>query len=103
MIVSSARTIAWLMAGAVMVMVFFGVATLLALSMVGINGILFRVEDIPPVASAASISRSLCSNKAFFFLSAFKSVFCCLKFMAYFFVVTEHADVALVLPVVSVR
>ena len=102
MIVSSARTKAWLTAGVVMVMVFFGVATLLAFSTVG-DGILFRVEDIPPVASAASISCSRCSNKAFFFLSAFKLVFCCLKFIAYFFVVTDRADVAPVLPVMSVR
>ena len=104
MIVSSARTIAWLTAGVVMVIVSFGVAAFfLALSPLGIDGVLFRVEDIPPVASAASISRSLCSNNAFFFFSAFKSVFCCLKFMAYFFVVTERADVAPVLPVMSVR
>ena len=103
MIVSSARTRAWLTAGVVMVIVFFGVAAILALSTVRIDRILFGVEDIPPVASAASISRSLCSNKAFFFLSAFKSVFCCLKFIAYFFVVTDQADVAPVLPVMSVR
>ena len=103
MIVSSARTIAWLTAGVVMVIVFAGVEAVVAQSTVGTDCILFGVEDIPPVASAASISRSRCSNNAFFFLSAFKSVFCCLKFIAYFFVVTKRADVAPVLPVMSVR
>ncbi len=102
MIVSSARTRAWLTAGVVMVIVFSGVEAVIALSMVGIDRILLGVEDIPPVASAASISWSRCSNKAFFFLSAFKSVFCCLKFIAYFFVATERADVAPVLPVMFV-
>ncbi len=103
MIVSSARSRAWLTAGVVMVIVLSGVNSLVALSTVGIDCILFGVEDIPPVASAASISQSLCSKRAFFFRSAFKSVFCCLKFIAYFFVVTERADVAPVLPVMSVR
>ena len=101
MIVSSARTRAWLTAGVVMVIVFSGVKAVGAPSIDGTD--LFGVEDIPPVASAASISRSHCSNKAFFFHSAFRSVFCCLKFIAYFFVVTERADVAPVLPVMSVR
>ena len=86
-----------------MVIVFSGVEAEIALSVVRIDHILFGVEDIPPVASAASISRSCCSNKAFFFLSAFKLVFCCLKFIAYFFIVTNRADVAPVLPVMSVR
>ena len=90
------------MTGVVMVIVFSGVAAVNALSAVGIDLIPFGVEDIPPVASTASISRSLCSNKAFFFLSAFKSVFCCLKFIAYIFVVTERADVAPVFPVMSI-
>ena len=85
-----------------MVIVFSGVVSVVALSTVGVDCILFGVEDIPPVASAASISRSLCSKRAFFFRSAFKSVFCCLKFIAYFFVVTERADVAPVLPVMFV-
>jgi len=102
-VVSSARTRVWLTAGVVMVIVFSGVEAEIALSTVGIDRILFGVEDIPPVASTASISRSHCSNKTFLFLSAFKSVFCCLKFIAYFFVVTERADVAPVLPVMSVR
>ena len=102
MIVPLARRRAWLTAGVVMVIVFSGVEAVVALSTVGIERVFFRVEDIPPVASAASISWSFCSNKAFFFLSAFKSVFCCLKFIAYFFVVTERTDVAPVLPVMFV-
>ena len=92
-----------LMAGVVMVIVFSRVAVVIVLSTVGIDLIPFGVENIPPVASAASIPRSLCSNKAFFFLSMFKSVFCCLKFIAYSFVVTERADVAPVFPVMSVQ
>ncbi len=89
-----------LTAGVVMVIVFSRVVVVIVLSTVGIDLIPFGVENIPPVASAASI---LCSNKAFFFLSVFKLVFCCLKFIAYFFVVTERADVAPVFPVMSVR
>ena len=58
MIVSSARTRVWLTVGVVMVIVFSGVEAEIALSMVRIDRILFGVEDIPPVASAASISRS---------------------------------------------
>ncbi len=85
------------------VIVFIRVALVIVLLMVGISRVTFVIEDIPPIASAASISRSLCSNNAFFFLSVFRSVFCCLKFIAYFFVVTEHVDVAPVFPVMSVR
>ncbi len=85
-----------------MVIVFVGVALVIVLLMVGISSVTFVIEDIPPIASAASISRSLCSNNVFFFLSAFRLVFCCLKFIGYFFVVTEHVEVAHVFPVMSV-
>ncbi len=78
------------MAGVVMVIVFVGVALVIVLLIVGISRVTFVIEHIPPIASAASISRSLCSNNAFFFLSAFRLVFCCLKFIAYFFVVTKR-------------
>jgi hypothetical protein len=101
--VSSAKILAWLTAGVVMVIVFVGVALVIVLLMVGISQVTFVIEDIPPIASVASISRSLCSNNAFFFLSVFRLVFCCLKFIAYFFVVTEHVDVAPVFPVMSIR
>ena len=84
-----------------MVIVFFAVGAVGVPSNDGVDR--FGVEDIPPVASAASISRSRCSNKAFFFRSVFRSVFCCLKSIAYFFVVTERADVAPVRPVMLVR
>jgi hypothetical protein len=100
--VFSARTCAWLMAGVAMVLVFIRFALVIALLMDGISLVSFGVEDIPPVASAASISRSHCSSKAFFFLFTFKLVFCCLKCMAYFFVVTERVDVAPVFPVMFV-
>jgi len=82
-------------------MVFVRVAAVFVLSPFEIDIISFEVEDILPVASA-SISRSFCSNKAFFFPSTFKSVFCCMKSIACFFVVTKHVDVAPVLPVMSV-
>jgi hypothetical protein len=91
------------MAGVVMVILFVGVALVIILLMVGISQVTFVIEDIPPIASAASISWSLCSNNAFFFLSVFRLVFCCLKFIAYFFVVTERVDVAPVFLVMSVR
>ena len=72
MIVSSARTRVWLTAEVDMVIVFSVVGAVGVPSTDGID--LFGVEDIPPVASAASISRSRCSNKAFFFRSVFRSV-----------------------------
>ncbi len=97
-IVFSARMCAWLMARVAMVIFFVRVALVIALLMDGISLVSFWVEDIPPVASAASISQSCCSSKAFFFLSAFKLVFGCLNCMASFFVVTEHVDVAPVFP-----
>jgi hypothetical protein len=101
--VFSAKMCAWLTAGVAMVIVFVGVALVAVLLMDAISLVSFGVEDIPPVASAASISQSCCSSKAFFFLSAFKLVFCCLKCMAYFFIVTEHVDVAPVFPVIFIR
>jgi hypothetical protein len=54
--VFSARFCAWLIAVVVMVIVLVGVALVIALHMVGIKLVSFGVEDIPPVASAASIS-----------------------------------------------
>ena len=86
-----------------MVIVFVGVALVIVLHMVGISRVTFVTEDIPPIASAASITRSAFSNNAFFFLSTFRLVFCCLKFIVYFFVVTKRVDVAPVFPVMSVR
>ncbi len=81
-----------------MAKVLVGVLLLVVISLVS-----FGIKDIPPMARVDSISRRHCSNKAFFFLSAFRSVFCYLKFNAYFFVVTERVDVAPVFPVIFVR
>jgi hypothetical protein len=56
-----------------------------------------------PAAKAASILQSSCSNCAFFFLSALRLVFCCLKFIANFLVVTEHVEVQPIFPVMLIQ